>query len=87
MPVRLDGPPLHCSLTHFHVHPPCPHLRATAGELDGYWVGTVHDSQAQRTSICIFHPGARLAEGPIATLPLRHHIPWGIHADFFHGLG
>lgn len=52
-----------------------------AGEEDGYLLEVVYDAHTHRSSLVIFR-AADIAE-PVATLPLRHHLPHQFHG-FWH---
>jgi len=41
----------------------------------------VFDAASQRSQVVILE-AADLTAGPVARIPLRHHIPYGLHGSF-----
>jgi all-trans-8'-apo-beta-carotenal 15,15'-oxygenase len=57
-----------------------PRPDATA-EDDG-WVLCLIYNAARRCSDLIILDGKDIAQGPIARLQLKHHVPYGLHGSF-----
>ncbi|MFS8808300.1 carotenoid oxygenase family protein, partial [Synechococcus sp. R6-10] len=51
------------------------------GEEAGWIVTVVFDAASQRSQVVILE-AADLTAGPVARIPLRHHIPYGLHGSF-----
>ena len=52
-----------------------------AAEEAGWVVTVVFDAASQRSQVAILE-AANLAAGPVARIPLRHHLPYGLHGSF-----
>jgi all-trans-8'-apo-beta-carotenal 15,15'-oxygenase len=52
-----------------------------AAEDDGWLLALVHDAGAQRTELVILD-ARRVEAGPVATLRLRHVVPFGLHGSW-----
>ncbi|MCF2970502.1 carotenoid oxygenase family protein [Synechococcus sp. Nb3U1] len=50
-------------------------------EDEGWIVTVIFDAASQRSQVVILE-AQDLAAGPIARIPLRHHIPYGLHGSF-----
>lgn len=59
-----------------------PKPGATA-EDEGWILDWVYNAQNHRTDVVILDAQA-LEQGPIAVLPLKHHVPYGLHGCFTH---
>jgi all-trans-8'-apo-beta-carotenal 15,15'-oxygenase len=57
---------------------PCPDSTL---EDDGWVLSVVYDSTHHRSDVVILD-GRDLNKGAIATLHLKHHIPYGLHGNF-----
>ncbi len=53
----------------------------TAAEDDGWLLALVHDAGAMRTKLVILD-AKRIENGPVATLTLRHAVPFGLHGSW-----
>lgn len=54
---------------------------STALEEEGWVITLVYDAAHDRTDVVILD-GTCLAQGPVARLHLKHHIPYGLHGTF-----
>jgi all-trans-8'-apo-beta-carotenal 15,15'-oxygenase len=50
-------------------------------EDDGWLFVVMYDAECDRSNIVILNAQA-ISEGPLATLHLRHHLPYGLHGSF-----
>jgi all-trans-8'-apo-beta-carotenal 15,15'-oxygenase len=58
-----------------------PRAGGSGVEDDGWLLALVHDAGARRTELVILD-AARLEQGPVATLRLRHVVPFGLHGSW-----
>ncbi|GFO57448.1 dioxygenase [Geomonas sp. Red276] len=76
---------------HFLTEPvfvPLPGRLYTEGEKDepGYLLTEVYDSKSRRSSLAILRAEC-LADGPVAVVRLRHHVPFSYHGWWNPGIG
>ncbi|WP_287130195.1 carotenoid oxygenase family protein [Candidatus Cyanaurora vandensis] len=57
---------------------------AEIGTAAGWVVSLVYQASSHRTEVAIFD-AERISQGPIATLKLPHHIPYGLHGSWSPG--
>lgn len=55
--------------------------RGATAEDDGWILMLVNNAESQRTDLCILD-AQKIAEGPVCTLHLPHHIPPGLHGSW-----
>lgn len=54
-----------------------------SAEDDGWVLLWIYNAESDRTELAIFN-AQDISVGPIATLKLKHHIPYGLHGSFTH---
>ncbi|MEA5462227.1 carotenoid oxygenase family protein [Leptothoe sp. PORK10 BA2] len=57
-----------------------PHPQGTA-EDDGWILGLFYNAESRCSELAILD-AQQITQGPVATLRLPHHIPYGLHGDF-----
>ncbi|MEL6159834.1 MAG: carotenoid oxygenase family protein [Cyanobacteria bacterium J06627_32] len=53
----------------------------SSAEDDGWILLWIYNAERDRTELAIFN-AQNIADGPVATLKLKHHIPYGLHGSF-----
>ncbi len=54
---------------------------ADSAEGDGWLLATVYRGAEARSDLAVYEAGA-LADGPVATVPLSHRVPFGFHGNW-----
>ena len=57
---------------------PRPHGTA---EDDGWILGLFYNAESRCSELAILD-AQKITQGPVATLKLRHHVPYGLHGNF-----